>query len=435
MAPSPLTNLYAVRPDTAAPRPALAGDTAADVCIVGAGFTGLGAALTLARAGADVRVVEAAAVGGGASGVNGGQVHPGQRRDQAWLEAHVGEARARALWDIAEEARLWLHEVIAEHAIACDFRPGLLALAHRPRHFRGLAQEAEHLAGRYGVSGLEVLEGRQVERYTQARGAFGGVFNPHGGHLDPLALARGLARAAEAAGARVHEQSRAVRVTPEGGGWRVATAAGAVRARAVLLTGDGSLGALSPLVAAHVMPLVNFMIATGPLDPALADTVLAGPIAAADTRFVVNYFRRTGDDRIVFGGGESYGETLPAGFAATVRARMLGLYPQLAGAPVTHGWGGRLGITMTRLPFVRMPEAGLYVASGFSGQGVMLGPYTGRIVAGDMLARNAGGAASGGDERFGHLAAMPAPPLPGGRWLRRPLLTAAMIGFGLLDRV
>lgn len=425
MAPSSLTNLYAVRPDRAAPRPALAGDVAADVCIVGAGFTGLGAALTLAQADRDVRVLEAARVGGGASGVNGGQVHPGQRRDQAWLEEHVGDTRARALWDIAEEARGWLRTLVDTHAIDCDFRPGLLSIAHRPRHFRALAQDAEHLARRYGATGLEVLEGREVEKYTRMRGAFGGVFNPHGGHLDPLALARGLAMAAETAGARVHEHSRVAHVAPDGTGWRVTTDAGSVRARFVLLTGDGSLGALSAPAAAHVMPLVNFMVATAPLEAALADTVLSGPIAASDTRFVVNYFRRTADDRIVFGGGESYGDTLPADFDRVARGRMLDLYPQLAGAPVTHGWGGRLGITMTRLPFVRETGAGLYVASGFSGQGVMLGPYTGRIIAGAMM---------GDDERFRHLAALPVPRLPGGRWLRRPLLTLAMIGYGLLDR-
>lgn len=425
MASSPLTNLYAERADASPPRPPLAGDDTADVCIVGAGFTGLGAALTLARAGVGVRVVEAARVGGGASGVNGGQVHPGQRRDQAWLEAHVGEDRARALWDIAEEARGWLHELIGAHGIDCDFRPGLLHIAHRPRHFPALAADAEHLARRYGVPGLEVLDARGIEAYTHMRGAYGGVFNPAGGHLDPLALARGLARAAEGAGARIHEQSRVTRVVPDAAGWRVVAGAGSVRARTVLLTGDGSLGGLSEAVAAHVMPLVNFMIATGPLDPALADSVLSRPIAASDTRFVVNYFRRIDGNRIVFGGGESYGDALPADFAQRVRGRMLGLYPQLAGAPVTHGWGGRLGITVTRMPFVRALEAGLYAASGFSGQGVMLGPYAGRIVAEAIL---------GDQTRFRHLAGLPMPALPGGRWLRRPLLTAAMIGFGLLDR-
>ncbi|MBB3808284.1 NAD(P)/FAD-dependent oxidoreductase [Pseudochelatococcus contaminans] len=426
MAPSLLTNLYGAVPDTAAPRPAVAGDDTADVCIVGAGFTGLGAALTLARAGVGVRVVEALAVGGGASGVNGGQVHPGQRRDQAWLESHVGTERARALWDIAEEARIWLQTVIADDAIACDFRPGLLSIAHRPRHFRMLAEDAEHLARIYGVDGLEVLEGAAIEKYTHMRGAHGGVFNPHGGQLDPLALTRGLARAAEAHGARIHERSRVRQVVADGDDWRVVTNGGTVRARSVLLTGDGSLGDLSPLTASHVMPLVNFMIATAPLETGLADSVLSEPIAASDTRFVVNYFRRTDDNRIIFGGGESYGDNLPDDFERRVRERMLGLYPQLRDAPITHGWGGRLGITMTRLPFVRRPDNGFYIASGFSGQGVMLGPYTGRIVAEAML---------GDDSRFRQLASLPVPPLPGGRWLRRPLLTAAMIGFGLLDRL
>ncbi|MFT0892894.1 NAD(P)/FAD-dependent oxidoreductase [Pseudochelatococcus sp. G4_1912] len=426
MVQASLTNLYEERSDLAAARSAMFGDKIADICIVGAGFTGLGAALTLAKAGSNVYVVEAAHVGGGASGVNGGQVHPGQRRDQLWLEARIGKARARAVWDIAEEARLWLTEVINQYAIDCAYRPGLLHIAHRKRHFHALAEDAEHLTRHYGVTELEVLDAREIEKYTHMHGAFGGVFNPHGGHLDPLALTRGLALASEAAGAQIYEQSRVLKVVPDGNAWRVITNIGSVRARAVLLSGDGSLDALSDVAAAHVMPLVNFMIATAPLDPALADSVLKGMIAASDTRFVVNYFRRTEDNRIIFGGGESYGSSLPRNFPKRVRTRMLELYPQLVDAPITHGWGGKLGITATRLPFVRQLNAGLYVASGYSGQGVMLAPYTGRIIAQAML---------GDNTRFREMASLPVPSLPGGRCLRRPLLTAAMIGFGLLDRI
>lgn len=426
MAPPDLINLYATHPDSAARREALNGEAIADVCIVGAGLTGLGAALTLANAGQRVIILEKASVGGGASGVNGGQVHPGQRRDQAWLEARVGETQARELWQIAEEARCWLAELINQYAIDCTYRSGLLYIAHRKRYFHNLAKDAEHLTCCYGVTGLEVLDECEVKKYTHMRGAFGGVFNPHGGHLDPLALTRGLAIASEAAGAHIYERSPVCKFNPDGAGWRIVTRGGCVKARALILTGDGSLDGLSDEVAAHVMPLVNFMIATAPLDPALADTVLKGPIAASDTRFVVNYFRRTLDNRIIFGGGESYGSGLPDNFQQRVRKRMLELYPQLEQAPITHGWGGKLGITATRLPFVRKLDAGLYAASGYSGQGVMLAPYTGRIIGQAIL----------GDEARCHLmASMPVPSLPGGRWLRRPLLIAAMIGFGLLDRV
>src|SRR5689334_20735582 len=153
---SALPNLYEDAPLNAAPATdSLADGARADICVVGAGFTGLGAALTLAEVGADVLVLEASRIGGGASGVNGGQIHPGQRRDQRWLEAKVGEEEAMRLWQFAEEARRWLHDRIARHEITCDFEPGLLSLAHRRDIAEGMRADALHMAKRYGVDGLE----------------------------------------------------------------------------------------------------------------------------------------------------------------------------------------------------------------------------------------------------------------------------------------
>lgn len=422
----PRTNLYEEGPPPPDSRPPPAGTVRADVCIVGAGLTGLGAALTLAEAGSDVLVVEATRAGGGASGVNGGQIHPGQRRDQGYLERTVGETRARGLWDLAEEARTWLDATIAQHRIACDRRPGLLHLAHRRRLFRDLVADVEHLARHYGVGDIAIYDEKRLAEITGAQGYVGGVLDPQrGGHLNPLALTRGLAAAAQAAGARLAENSPVSRIERQGSHWRVTTAQASIVASTVVVTGDGTSGALHPAIAAHVMPLVNFMIATEPLGPQ-ADAVLAGPIAASDTKHVVNYFRRTGDGRLIFGGGESYGARLPAAFPQRVRRRMLAIFPQLAGARIEHAWGGTLGITAPRLPFVRQLEPGFYAAAGYSGQGVMLGPYTGRLIA----------QAIGGDAaRFDLMASLPIPPLPGGRLLRRPLLVAAMAGFGLLDRL
>ncbi|MDJ1159950.1 FAD-binding oxidoreductase [Chelatococcus sp. SYSU_G07232] len=419
-------SLYEASAPPPAPRPALVGAQRADVCIVGAGLTGLGAALTLAEAGTGALVIEAERVGAGASGVNGGQIHPGQRRDQSWLEARLGEMRARALWDLAEEARGWVDATIVAHAIPCERRHGLLHLAHRPGLYRGLVAEAEHLARRYGVAGIELFDAKRLPEITGAVGYVGGVLDPHhGGHVDPLALTRGLAAAAEAAGARIAETSPVTEIERQGAQWLVRTPEATVTAQAVIVTGDGTSGRLHAAIAAHVMPLVNFMIATEPLG-ARADRVLKGAIAASDTKHVVNYFRRTGEGRLIFGGGESYGARLPAGFPERVRRRMLAIFPMLAKVRIEHAWGGTLGITAPRLPYVRQIEPGLYAAAGYSGQGVMLGPYTGRAIA----------LAIGGDAtRFDLLAGLPVPPLPGGRLLRRPLLVAAMIGFGFLDRL
>ncbi|CAH1672549.1 NAD(P)/FAD-dependent oxidoreductase [Chelatococcus asaccharovorans] len=419
-------NLYEDAPLNAAPATASLSDGArSDICVIGAGFTGLGAALTLAEGGADVLVVEASRIGGGASGVNGGQIHPGQRRDQGWLEAKVGEAEAMRLWQFAEEARRWLQDRIARHGIVCDLEPGLLSLAHRRDIAEGMRADAFHMANRYGVAGLEVLTEADLPRYTGAQGYCGGLFDPHGGHLDPLALTRGLAAAAAAAGARIAEDTTVRRVVRDGTGWRLETSRGAVSARVVVATGDGSIGNLLPEVAAHVVPIVNFMVATSPLGDR-AKTVLRERYAASDTKFVVNYFKRTVDDRLVFGGGESYGNAVPADIRSRVQPRMLKVFPDLADVPLTHAWGGRLGITATRLPFVRRLRPDLYVASGFSGQGVMIGPYTGVAIA---------EAIGGRSDRFDLMARLPIPRFPGGPLLRRAIVIAAMVGAGLVDRL
>ena len=403
----------------------LTGDARADICIVGAGYTGLGAALELARRGVSVIVLEAGKVAGEASGRNGGQIHTGHRREQTWLEKTVGLDDALALWRLAQDARAHLHGLIADHAIACDLKPGMIHARHR---LGGEAEDAAHIAHMARVYGHDALSLIGTQDLADDLGTdvyHGGLLDRDGGHLHPLNLALGLARAALGAGAVIHEGSRATAWRRQGGRIVVETAAGRVTCDQLILTGDGSLNAMAGKATARVMPINNFILTTAPLGD-LADQIITSDAAVADSRFVVNYFRKTPEGRLLFGGGENYRPGFPADIAGFVRRHMLKIYPRLADVEITHAWGGTLGITINRMPFVGEIAPGVRVASGYSGQGVMLAPYVGKLL-GEAALGEAGGVAL--------LSRLPTPPFPGGRLLRWPLTVAGLSWYALRDRL
>lgn len=412
---------YAASTPLLPPFPALAGAAAADVCVIGGGYTGLSAALHLAEAGLDVVLLEASRVGSGASGRNGGQVHSGQRREQAWLEARFGLAAARTLWDLAEEAKALVRDLVARHRIDCDLKDGIVAAAHKRAYVPEYHAAAEKLARDYGYARVAPLDAAAIRDLLGTDAYFGGSIDRGAAHLHPLAYALGLARAAVAAGVRVFEASR---VTAIDTGARPAarTAAGSVEARFLVLATNGYGADLAPAVAARVMPINNFIVATAPLDP----VPLAEDVAVADSRFVVDYYRLSADRRLLFGGGESYGWRFPEDIRALVRPRLLAIYPGLADVPLEFAWGGTLAITANRMPAFQRLAPAVFSAAGYSGQGVAIATLAGKLVA-----EAVGGIAG----RFDAFASLPPPPFPGGTALRWPLLVLAMTWYALRDRL
>ena len=413
---------------TATPLPRLppaAGELNCDVCVIGGGYLGLSAALHLRQRGYDVVLLEAQRLGFGASGRNGGQVGTGQRQDQDWLEGKVGPTRARALWDMGLQAVALTRDLVARHAPEADWRDGIIWAAHRARMVPTYHAYADKLARSYGYDRMEPLDRAALQALVPSPDYHGGVLDRGGGHIHPLRYALGLARACQAAGVRLHEGSRVTGIR-QGDPAVVRTDQARVRARFVVLGANGYLGGLEPRVAARVMPINNFIVATRPLAPAEAANVLNGGHAVADSRFVVNYFRLSHDNRLLFGGGESFGWTFPADIAAKVRAPMLTVYPQLKGVEITHAWGGTLGITVNRLPYLTRLAGNVLSLSGWSGHGIALATLGGQMAA---------EAVAGQAERFDLLADLPTPAFPGGTALRWPLLVAAMTWFGLRDRL
>jgi gamma-glutamylputrescine oxidase len=297
---------------------------------------------------------------------------------------------------------------------------------HRPG---GEARDAAHvdfMRRRYGYDQLSLIDDGALADDLGTDVYHGGTLDRGGGHLHPLNLALGLARAAIAAGAVIHEQTRATAWRREGGAIVVETPTGRVTCDQLILTGDGYLDPLAGGAAtARVMPINNFILATEPLGER-ADTLLRSNAAVADTRFVINYFRKSPDGRLIFGGGENYSPGFPRDLKAFVRRHMLKVYPDLADVAVTHAWGGTLGITVHRAPFVRELAPGVRIAAGYSGQGVMLAPYFGKLLADATL---------GEGEGVTLLARLPTPPFPGGRLLRWPLTVAGLSWYAMRDRI
>ena len=405
--------------------PSLSGDQTADVCVIGAGYTGLSAALHLAQSGFRVSLLEAHRVGWGASGRNGGQLGSGQRRDQHELEVMLGKSHAHALWALAEEAKALVKALVSQHAIDCELKPGLLYTDHKPALSKHSRAFCESMHRDYDYHQLRFMDCSETRHIVGSNSYYSSVFDAGAAHLHPLNFALGLACACQKAGVSLYEHTQVLRLR-KGTSVQVETEKGTVKAPYVVLACNGYLDDLENRIASRVMPINNYMIATEPLSEALASSLIRRDIGVADSKFVVNYFRLSHDKRLLFGGGESYSFRFPQNIKAFVRAPMLKIFPQLKNTKLEYGWGGTLAITMNRMPYFARLDGNILNASGFSGHGVALA-----VLAGQLMAEAVNGQAS----RFDVMAQVPTSGFPGGRRLRWPLMVLGMLYYGLRDRL
>jgi len=405
-------------------QPRLEGDAQADLVVVGGGFTGLATALHAAEAGLSVVLLEARRIGWGASGRSGGQMIPGLRWGAGDLVAAFGEERARALLLLANSAGDMVRGRIARHAIACDLRAGHFLAAAKPSHLDAMKRELDVLHRLLGYASARIVERAEVGEHVASPGYHGGFYDAAGGHLHPLNYALGLAQAALDAGVRIYEDSPALSVA-DGSAVAVRTATGTVTARHGVLATDTEMGDLDRAQGRMTMPVANYNVATAPLGPELARALLPANAAVADSRFVLNYYRLSADNRLIFGGGEKYSPSPPPDVAGFVRPYLERVFPQLAGVEITHAWGGLVGVSMNRLP--RLGRNGnVFHAHGWSGHGVLL-----TTLAGELVAR----ALQGDAADFDRFASLPGKPFPGGPLLRHPLYVLGMLWFALKDRL
>jgi glycine/D-amino acid oxidase-like deaminating enzyme len=380
MASSPRSLWSATAEEPAPPAPALEGAAKADVAIVGGGFTGLSAALHLAERGVDALLLEAEEPGFGASGRNGGQVIPGLKYDPDELVAMFGPERGERLAEIVGGAAGFTFGLIERHSIRCaPVRKGWIQGVHAASKF-DIAKRRVEQWGRRGAP-VRTLDRAEVVELTGTERYCGGWFDGRGGMIQPLSYARGLARVALAAGARIHGRSPALRLVKEGAGWRVQTSGGAVTADRVLIATNGYTGDLWPGLKRSLVPVNSFQVATRPLTDNLRATILPGGQPVSDTRRLLRYFRLDPEGRLLMGGrGASYGDERSSLYERLRRAARW-LFPQLDGLEWEFYWSGKVALTADHMPHVHEPAPGVAAALGYNGRGVAMASRMGKLMA------------------------------------------------------
>ena len=365
--------------------PPLDADESADVVVIGAGYTGLSAALHLAEAGKSVRVLDAGEPGWGCSGRNGGQVNPGGTRVlPAEIIAALGRERGERMIRMGDATCDLVFDLIERHAIDCDaLRPGYVQAGYGAQGLRSLEAWARQW-GDYGVE-IDLLDRRALQDLLGSGEYQHGIFDPRGGNIQPLSYARGLARAAQGLGAHIHGGTRATAISRDGAGWRVEASQGIVHGEFVLVCTNGYTDELWPSLREAVVPVCSFVAATKPLGHNVLSTILPGRHAVSETCRVIVYYRLDGDGRFVIGGRGNWFDLDETGDDAHVRARAAEIFPALADVEWEYHWGGYPAMTLNHLPKLFELASGAYAGLGYNGRGVGTATMMGKQLADAVL--------------------------------------------------
>jgi glycine/D-amino acid oxidase-like deaminating enzyme len=397
--------------------PMLEGSLDADVCVIGAGFSGLSVALECRERGLSVVVLDAHRPGWGASGRNGGQMLAGFAKDEI-IEKQLGLEGARAAWAMSVDAVQLVRERIARYAIDCDFTPGFMTVATKTKRVPDLSAWMDAATNRWSYPHLSWVDTGEVRERIASERYLAGVYDALSGHLHPLKYCLGLADAARREGAQLFAHSPVLEVA-RGARPVVRTATGEVRCRFVAACGNATLADVLPAaIAARIAPIASYIVATEPLGKERADALIKDRFAICDNNFFLEYFRVSADHRVLFGGRASSTGASPAQLTDDIRKRMVAVFPQLADAKVEYAWGGFVDVTRNRAPDFGAIDSNYFHVQGFSGHGVALTGISGRII---------GKAIAGETAALDLFARIRHARFPGGPALRGPALELGML--------
>ncbi|SMQ85710.1 gamma-glutamylputrescine oxidase [Devosia lucknowensis] len=404
---------------------ALEGDVTADICVVGAGYSGLSSAISLAEHGFSVIVVEAAEVGWGASGRNGGQIVNGLNASLETIQRRYGDTTAAFFGTLLQEGAGIIYDRVERYGIQCDLKRGNIYAAYTPKHMDELRAK-QALWRQHGMDDHELLDRAQIRKHIGSDVYEGGMIDHSGGHMHPLNLALGEAAAFESLGGTIFEHSPVTKVEQDATGATVTTAKGRVRAKTAIVCGNAYLGNVVPELTSRIMPVSTQMMATEPLGEDRAKALLPTDMCVEDVRYILDYFRLSADHRLIFGGGVVYGGTDPADVVAKLRPNLDKVFPQLKDVKIDYAWSGNFALSFSRVPQLGRLGQNIYFAHGDSGHGVtgthLFGRILGEAVRGDMT-------------RFDTFAKLPWIRFPGGRMFRAQYSTLGSWWYALRDKL
>ena len=402
----------------------LEGSVETDICVVGAGYSGLSTAIHLAERGYKVTVVEGAGVGWGASGRNGGQIVNGLNASLSTIKRRYGEDSARFVGEQVQVGGKIIRRLINQYNIDCDLKEGNIYAAYTDAHMRELEAKKE-LWSSYGMNDHQLLDKAAINKLVDTKAYVGGMLDTTGGHMHPLNLVLGEAKALESLGGVIYEQSPVVRVDHDAAKPVIETAKGKITCRVLVLAGNAYLGHVVPKLVSRVMPVSTQMMTTVPLGEDRAKSLIPSDMCVEDVRYILDYFRLSADNRLIFGGGTVYGGTDPADVVAKLRPNMEKVFPQLKGVAIEHAWSGNFALSFSRVPQMGKLGKSTFFAHGYSGHGV-----TGSHLFGSILAD----AIHGDQSKFDVFAAMPWYPFPGGRMFRAQYSTIGSWYYAFKDK-
>jgi len=422
--PEHTTSYYADSANDKNLRPSLNDNISTDICVIGAGFTGLSTAIHLAEKGFKVTVLEAKRIGFGASGRNGGQIVHSYSRDIDFIEKHYGKEVGTEMGKMAFEGGRIIRRFADQYNIDCHLKDGGIFAACNEKQLREL-EGKKALWEAHGHTDLELLSADKIKEHIGSDIYSGGLLDKSGGHFHPLNLALGEAAAVESMGGQIFEDSEVIRIE-EGDKPVVYTANGSVTCDYIVVAGNAYLGGLIPKLQSKAIPCGTQVIATEVLTEAQQKQLLPQDNCVEDCNYLLDYYRLSNEGRLIYGGGVTYGAREPKKIESMIVPNMLKTFPQLKGTKVDFAWTGNFLLTLMRLPQFGRIGKNMYYAQGYSGHGLTCTHLAGKVLS-EVI--------TGDSQRFDVFAGLPQYPFPGGRTFRVPFTAMGAFYYNLRDKL